>query len=89
MCERCNYEIEYDEINRAVKKLKEGMSSSVDEVALEYLERSGEVGLKWLMKVFNGCFRERKVYQGSGRVHGLYLCIRVEVIALSVLTIGE
>ena len=46
MCQRCNIEIEYDEINGAVRRLKEGKSSVINEVAVEYLKRSRECGLE-------------------------------------------
>ena len=61
VCERCNDNIEYAEICEAVRKLKGGKSPGIDEVAVEFLKRGGECVLEWLVRMFNGCFREGKV----------------------------
>ena len=60
-CERCDEAICCDEINENVKKLKGGKSLGVDEVMGEYLKSGGVSVIEWLVRLFNGCFRERGV----------------------------
>ena len=35
-----------------------GNSLGVDEIVGEYLKRGGESVIEWLVRMFNGCFRE-------------------------------
>ena len=60
-CERCDQAIGRDEINANVRKLKGGKSPGVDEVMGEYLKSGGVSVIEWLVRLFNGCFRERGV----------------------------
>ena len=57
-CERCDEEIGYDEISANVRKLKGGKSPGVYEIMGQYLQTGGESVVEWLVRLFNGCFRE-------------------------------
>ena len=41
-----NVEIDFDEINGAVRRLKGGKLPGIDEIAVEYLKRGGECVLE-------------------------------------------
>ena len=65
VCHSCNVEIEYDEINRAVRRWKGGKLPGIDEIAILYLKRGGECVLELLLRMFNECFREVKGTKGA------------------------
>ena len=50
VCIRCYIEIEYDEINGAVRRLKGGKSPGIDKIAVEYLKKGGKCVLECLME---------------------------------------
>ena len=58
---KCDDEIEYEEVYEAVRKMKGGKSAGIDEIVAEYLKKGGVAMIEWLVRMFNGCFREGRI----------------------------
>jgi hypothetical protein len=54
-------EIRREEIKSALKMIKGGKAGGLDEIAVEMLNGGGEPVLKWLVRLFNICWREGRV----------------------------
>lgn len=53
--------ISVDEVKRAVKKMKGGKATGLDEVYAEFLKEGGASMIEWLTRVFNVCMEEGEV----------------------------
>ena len=51
-------EIKEEEVQTALKMMKEGLVPGIHEVCIEMTVAAGEVGVRWTKKLMNGCKRE-------------------------------
>ena len=51
------------EVKAAIRKMKKGKSAGLDRICVEMIKAGGESLVKWLLRIFNVCWRERKVPQ--------------------------
>ena len=49
------------EVERAMKTMKRGRATGVDEVRVEMLVIAERVGVRWTRRLLNTCLRERKI----------------------------
>ena len=54
-------EIRQKEVETAMHKMKKGKATGADEVRLETLEMTGEVGVKWTGRLLNVCMQEGRI----------------------------
>ena len=54
-------EIRQEEVETAMHKMKKGKATGADEVRLEMLEMTGEVGVKWTGRLLNVCMQEGRI----------------------------
>ena len=53
--------IRQEEVETAMHKMKKGKATGADEVRLEMLEMTGEVGVKWTGRLLNVCMQEGRI----------------------------
>ena len=54
-------EIRQEEVETAMNKMKKGKATGADEVRLEMMEMTGEVGVKWTGRLLNVCMQEGRI----------------------------
>ena len=54
-------EIRQEEVETAMHKMGKGKATGADEVRLEMLEMTGEVGVKWTGRQLNVCMQEGRI----------------------------
>ena len=54
-------EITDTEIRAAMKKMKKGKATGLDEILVEMLDLAGDVGVNWTRRLLNSCLTERKI----------------------------
>ena len=54
-------EIRQEEVETAIHKITKGKATGADEVRLEMLEMTGEVGVKWTGRLPNVCMQEGRI----------------------------
>ena len=54
-------EMRHEEVETAMHKMKKGKATGADEVRLEMLEMTGEVGVKWTGRLLNVCMQEGRI----------------------------